>query len=363
MTNLKSEIRNLKLRSAFTLMELLIVITIISILAGVALSGLVSAVNDARVARTRAQINKIDALIMERYESYRTRPVPIRVPAGTPPPVAAQMRLHALRDLMRMELPDRRSDVVDGPCDYDPRIDAMGNPVINRMASPSLRNSYQRQAERNAGAAWATTGWTPSAQGSECLYLILSTMKDGDKSALDFFTPDEIGDLDGDGMKEILDGFGRPILFIRWPAGYTQQQPGPDGQWGVAGTDDDGNSITDDYSEYLAAGSDDIIMLTTLQTRNTQEAPDPFDPLGVDGPRYALKPLIASSGLDKEFDIFTDNLANPLHRYSPGSTDNNYPLPFNVFADGYLPGTVGDRDSDGNETWADNITNHFIEPQ
>ncbi len=344
-------------------MELLIVITIISILAGLALSGLVSAVNDARVARTRSQINKIDTLIMERYESYRTRAIPFRIPAGTSPQVAAQVRLLAIRDLMRMEIPDRVSDVVDPPADINPTVGQN-----DFLASPSLRNSYRRQAARHAGATWDSGGWSVGLQGSECLYLILSTMKDGDKSSLDFFTPDEIGDLDGDGMKEILDGFGRPILFIRWPAGYTQQQPGPDSQWGVAGTDDDGNSTTDDYSEYLATGSDDIIMSTTLLTRNTQEAPDPFDPLGVDGPRYALKPLIVSSGLDKEFDIFTDNLApTPSHRYCPvpgmPPTDNNYPLPFNVFADGYLPGTVGDRDGNGTESWADNITNHFIEPQ
>jgi hypothetical protein len=231
------------------------------------------------------------------------------------------------------------------------------------LAPPSAWNSYRRQAFRNAGATWATGGWSPPSQGSECLYLILSTMKDGDKSALDYFGSDEIGDLDGDGMKEILDGWGRPILFLRWAPGYSREQAGPDGQWGVAGTDDNGNMVTDDFGEFLAAGSDDFVMTTTLQTRI--DAPDPFDPLKVDG-QFALYPLILSGGLDKEFDIFTDNVPAPLHHYcAPNGppVDNNYPQPYAPFSSGSLAGRVGDIDGDGTESWADNITNHFNEAQ
>ena len=77
-------------------------------------------------------------------------------------------------------------------------------------------------------------------------------MKDGDKNALDFFMPDEIGDMDEDGMKEILDGWGTPIEFLRWAPGYSQR-PGPDGVWGIAGVDDDGNGTTDDIPKPASA--------------------------------------------------------------------------------------------------------------
>jgi prepilin-type N-terminal cleavage/methylation domain-containing protein len=377
MTNLKSEIRNLKLRPAFTLMELLIVIGIIAILAALVAVGMAGAVNQARASRTRSQINKIDTLIMERYEGYRTRSVRL---SATPPNSmwAARMRLYTLRELMRLEMPDRVTDVTD-------------NPVI-LSTIPSLTLSYRRLANRATGGNIAN--WTRQHQGSECLYLILSTIKDNDKSALEFFTPDEIGDVDGDGMKEILDGFGQPIEFLRWAPGYSQM-PGPDGQWGVAGTNDDNDSAgnTDDVFEAGWPGSDDVVP-PTLQTRISlkhlelsaiEYAPDPFDPLRVD-PRvsqvdffpaqgvhfpataadlninndtYELKPLIFSAGLDKEYHIVTEipDASNNPHRYSqtvPRNDPYYMPPAPQTQMGSYVPATTG---------WMDNITNHFIEPQ
>src|SRR5436309_2665148 len=100
-------------RAGFTLTELLIVMMILGIMTGLALSGLAGAINLAKEQRTRAIITKIDQLVMEHYEDYRTRSVPLNQFAA--PSVAARNRLYALRELMRMEMPDRVTDVVDGP--------------------------------------------------------------------------------------------------------------------------------------------------------------------------------------------------------------------------------------------------------
>src|SRR5437667_3806620 len=94
-------------RPAFTLTELLIVIAIIAILSGLGLSAYSGATQMAREQRTRGMITKIDQLIMERYEAYRTRAVPIKIAAGVQPRMAAGNRLLALRELMRLEMPDR----------------------------------------------------------------------------------------------------------------------------------------------------------------------------------------------------------------------------------------------------------------
>src|SRR5215207_3911702 len=126
MSNPKSKIQNPKSpRPAFTVMELLIVIMIIGILAAMSMMALAGAAEQAREQRTRAIISKIDQLIRERYEGYRTRSVPISRAAATPR-VAAVNRLNALRELMRMELPDRRTDIVD----Y-----SSGTPVIQVSAT------------------------------------------------------------------------------------------------------------------------------------------------------------------------------------------------------------------------------------
>jgi hypothetical protein len=244
-------------------------------------------------------------------------------------------------------------------------------PCVSRLGSPSVRNSYMRRAQQALGTNWPTL-WTQTSQGAECLYLIVSTMRDGDKSALDFFFPNEIGDVDGDGMNEILDGWGNPIEFLRWAPGYCEQ-PGPDGKWGQPNWDDDGDGMVDNVTEAGLGGAlSDDILIPTLQTRNPLKAPDTFDPLRVGmlpgGPiPYALYPLIISAGRDREFDVLRDNFGTApfLHYADPallGSTFHNAPNPYSFVGDGttsYLVGTPGDVDSNGKEEYADNITNHY----
>ena len=63
---------------------------------------------------------------MQKYESYRTRRLPISIPPvvldkpngnpiATPARAIAKVRCDAIRALMRMEMPDRWSDVMDPP--------------------------------------------------------------------------------------------------------------------------------------------------------------------------------------------------------------------------------------------------------
>lgn len=339
------------MRRAFTLMELLIVILIIGLLVGLSVAAYVGAAEQARASRTRSIVNKIDQLLAAKWDGYKTRRLPMKVPytvipnpngsipptvaIPTPPIIHAACRLNAIRDLQRMEFPDRVSDVADPPADIDPRTANTLNSFDLRLTSPALRSVYIRKA--------SLTTWTEGLQGAECLHLILSTMRDGDKNALDFLTPDEVGDTDQDGMPEILDGWGRPLTFVRWPCGFVREQLGADNTLGTA---------------------DDWGLTTTKQTRGV---PDPFDVLKVDRDAngnhraFDLRPLIVSAGRDKAFDLLTDNVSPaPLHRYCPPGT-NNYPQPFTAFTDGFA-GTPMDRDGDGQAGWLDNITNHSDEP-
>jgi prepilin-type N-terminal cleavage/methylation domain-containing protein len=381
----------LSVRRAFTLTELMIVMTIIAIMTGLGFAAYTGAIELSREQRTGAMINKIDQLIGERYEGYRTRAVPIKIPVGTSPRLTAMIRLNALRDLMRMELPDRISDVFDPPCDVHPGTDPSTNtPLTLIMTSPALQSSYIRRAKRILGSNYPG-GWSVANQGAECLYLILSTMRDGDKSALDYFASDEIGDTDGDGMSEILDGWGTPIQFVRWPAGYAEQL-GADGSWGKVGIDDDGNGTIDDIWEAGWPFTDDTLpdnnymaSVPTMQTKNYLKAPDPFDPVKVHAgsaspgpitlfgtaytPGYALFPLIVSAGPDKTYDIVIDSSAGGFH-YSPAPAANNYPNPYVLVAVTMagntltVPmGTPGDVDGDSIAGYNDNITNHSLRSQ
>src|SRR5262249_24881274 len=132
------------------------------------------------------------------------------------------------------------------------------------MQACALQKSYFRLAVRQLGgnpnnpATFAVlNSRTDQNEGAECLYLILSTIRDRDKQALDYFDGIEIGDTDEDGMKEILDGWGTPIEFLRWAPGYLNTPQTP---------------------------------VVTTQAANTvfvpELSPDPFDPARVD-PRWS----------------------------------------------------------------------------
>lgn len=149
-------------RRGFTLVEMLITITIIGILAGGVLAALQSARETAKVAKTKSTITKLHYIIMARYDSYRTRRVPIEIPSDTAPQFAAFDRLNALHDLMRMEMPDRWSDV-DGahgtsPPPADPASPAPETMLSGLTTVPSINARYFRLYRNARNAATASTG-------------------------------------------------------------------------------------------------------------------------------------------------------------------------------------------------------------
>jgi prepilin-type N-terminal cleavage/methylation domain-containing protein len=297
--------RTITARRAFTLVELLVVIAIIALLAAVALSALGTATEQAKAQRTRAIINKLDQLVMEKWESYRTRAVPFTRDAD--PRQTARNRLAALRELQRMELPDSINDVWDNP--------------VTLTATPSANAGYRRRAQ-------PVGTWSGQYENAEALYLIIGSMKDGDKSALDYFSSAEVGDVDNDGMKEILDGWGEPIHFLRWAPGYRLDATPP---------------------------------ALTTQARSPS-APDPFDPVRVDpkvDPKlntdpsddtFALKPLIFSSGPDKEAGV---TVSGGAFSYTGSSATSPVNDPYQTRKTPEF-GSIYDAAQS-----ADNITNHF----
>jgi prepilin-type N-terminal cleavage/methylation domain-containing protein len=285
----------------FTLVELLVVVSIIIILAGIVLGALGAARQTAREARTKSLIARLDQVIMRRYESYRTRRVPIST-RGMDPTQAARARLDALRDLMRMEMPERWSDVIVDP--------------ITPITRPAVSVLYKQQYD---DALLTHSVETVGEYGpAELLYMMINTGSPDDREQ---FHEREIGDKDGDGLPEFHDGWGEPIMFLRWAPAFP---------------DSDIQPVIPPGDPQEAAEKDH----------------DPFDTHKVDPGAWRLVPLIYSGGPDKKpgLELLKDYKWHWLTS-SPSDPENT---------DLYST-TIGGPDPQNPGDHYDNIHNHHIE--
>ena len=279
--------------AAFTLIELLVVIVILSILGSLSLAGLAGARQRSKADKTRSTIRKIDAVIRPMFDNYRTRRVVAS--AGANSRATAQNVLLAKRDLMLREMPDSASD------------------VTTVAGFSSLPNYISFRAGKSA------------ANGSaECLYMILA--RSGfDPEALENFRSDEVGDKDADSAPEFLDGWGKPIIFLRWAPGWLPPAN------------------------------------TVVQVSDPINAHDPLDPFRVDSvdydptlpssTGYALVPLIVSEG--------PDELPGITEAPSGWIGGGYRPLKTLIVTNGSSPPTLIGSPASG-EAYRDNITNHDL---
>ncbi len=244
--------RTIKIRKAFTLIELLMVITIIAMLGAMSITVSRSSLESARRSKTEITIRKLDTVITAMYEKYQYRKVDVKpyqtmiknyatnyyknqnnpwgfptgylYPSGAnhqakmPYPnvmsLQAWVRLMILRDTIRMDMPCCLAEVY-GPVWPNDNNSGMV-PDNNRTRTP-LSSVYFRAMV--AGGYLDNNGnpvKVPDERGvlnAELLYLIVSN---GDPNARSMFSEKEIADTNGNGLMEFIDGWGRPIYWERW---------------------------------------------------------------------------------------------------------------------------------------------------
>jgi prepilin-type N-terminal cleavage/methylation domain-containing protein len=330
-------------RGGFTLVELLVTLMVLTIMASLMLFAVGSAQRAAREAKTRSMVVRLHTLLMERWDSYATRRVPLRIPPGMrmlPSPWdvgasdAATARLSALRLTMQMEMPDRWSEIFEFHNATSPN-----NPLIRyatywsqltayKNGVPPLEPTALSRAYYRRYLQVANHPQLERYQGAECLYLIV-TMATGDGTALEQFSDSEIGDIDGDGAPEFLDGWGQPISFIRWPAGF----------------------------------------VSDIQTGDAEKDHDPYDLFRIHENAYRLVPLIYSGGADEEYGVAARPSSNtswlPNIDVNPASdTYVGYVDPYAPFNPDDPPGEISllGQVSPTSDQHLDNITNHLLGP-
>ena len=290
----------MKQRNGFTLIEMLVVVMIITMLAGLTLSAVGSARNAAAAARTRATIEKINRVIMKQYASYQYRKVDIGDTTGKNKKQVAEAKLNALRMLIRHEMPDRLSD-----------LKKFGSETLPSVTSMFASKATKIDATKNPCG--------------KLLYMIVMA----DPVGAGMFSDSEVAYDPDDGFPQFVDGWGRPIYFILWPAGFFR-------------TD---NCETD--------------LQVTVNTNDAKFVHDPFDTANIEPGTPALFPLIYSAGPDGIYDI------NRGTTSGSGAGTFSYSSPMNPMTndgDGRLAGQPW-NDTDGNNRVLhhfDNITNHSM---
>jgi prepilin-type N-terminal cleavage/methylation domain-containing protein len=247
-------------RFGFTLVELLVTIGLISFVASMFLVAYRSAAAEANRIRSTSTIRKISEVLTARMQEYENRPVAFLSPVPTnvvplfapgdqnyesPTVLIERAKLAAIRELICTEMPDHPDDIKwtttwvdnegslfngDGSLRMANRAVGLlpevgGNPVpvpVMAQTAESGRTRRIRNAlsDTSVNPPRPITGWENTNANAELLYLIIEDSTLNGTTAIELFGRSEIGDTDGDGLRELLDANRRPIQWIRWPSGF-----------------------------------------------------------------------------------------------------------------------------------------------
>ncbi len=235
-----------KKRFGFTLLELLIVISIIAVLMGFSVSVMFGLTSQAEEEATVTTVRKVDAILQQRMEAFD------RAFTGNRKSVAingistllGNQRIFGVRDeikeilskkaLFRFEFPQRLEERLDfgDPATFVPTIPGppvklgMPDSVFRAVAAPTARQQLVNEGNVSPDADEirdrARANWArhrPETESGALLHFALLSSGSFGMSAVDGdrFTDKEVADTDGDGLPEFIDAWGNPLRFYRWP--------------------------------------------------------------------------------------------------------------------------------------------------
>jgi prepilin-type N-terminal cleavage/methylation domain-containing protein len=292
-------------RAAFTLIELLIVVSVIGLLMAILGATISGMLGSAREAQTSATLQKIDGLIVERQqglerafdgrdfrrfiEIFHERLIKGDPANGVPQLFGLSQRAveaGARKDFLRQffpqnlwEMKDERDAAgamldanTDGVADGDgiPDLiqhDSIYGPLV-KWANPT-GNQFVPYGDTNGNGSYDAgidQLHDPTTESSELLYFALTRMEVFGTPLVgaDEFRTQEVADTDGDGLPEFIDGWGRPLRFYRWSSRLVKPWGlfGFDGVPGATGDDPNTPAGADfaDLYELGWPGTDDVVI-------------------------------------------------------------------------------------------------------
>lgn len=201
-------------RAAFTLVEILVVITLIAVLAVLAVSGTMHVIDGQNEANTRTAIQAAYSILQKQWakvvaDAKKETPSAAALQLAGSDPMRAQVIWIKLR---LMEAFPASYDEINNPPPYQsyPNF-ASGTPLIPDSQRRNISN-YKRKLG-------SSSSQNLQAQSAACVVMALSINRGGVVLNEDNLGP-YLKDTDGDGLPELVDGWGTPIAFFRFPTQY-----------------------------------------------------------------------------------------------------------------------------------------------
>jgi prepilin-type N-terminal cleavage/methylation domain-containing protein len=189
-------------RIGFTLVELLVVIAIIAVLAGLATFGVFAMMGRTQARNTESTMKVVNKLLMDRWSTVIDE-------AKKETPSSAVLAL-AGGDRDRAKVIWVKVRLMEA---FPAKYDEVNNPtVLNAYILPDQK--FKSHFAKYQTLLKGKTGGVPG-ESAACLLMVLKTLSP-DGVNIEDQLPYAVADTDGDGLKELVDGWGKPMHFTRF---------------------------------------------------------------------------------------------------------------------------------------------------
>jgi prepilin-type N-terminal cleavage/methylation domain-containing protein len=197
-------------RGGFTLIELLVVIAIIGVLASLTVAGVFKVVDSRRRSNTESATQTVHGVLQSHWKFVIEE---AKKESDLSPVLGLAdndlRRARAIWIKLRLiEAFPRSFAEINNPT-------AATNPI---RLIPSARRKYTSTYQR-AIAQRSVAFTLPANESAACLLLALSVPRGGQTLQLENLSSSAM-DTDNDGIKELVDGWGRALTFFRFPTGH-----------------------------------------------------------------------------------------------------------------------------------------------
>jgi prepilin-type N-terminal cleavage/methylation domain-containing protein len=192
-------------RAGFTLIELLVVIAIIAVLVALTASATIRYISAQHSNNTEVTLKKADKALQRQVRAVIEEARNQAIPAGVQQMAGTTDRARVIWIKLRLKQAF--------PMTY--REATM--PYLNNDGSV---NPYVSAADLT-GRFTRVIGNRPGGKNDSavCLLLALSRVKGGESFNPDNLSASEVQDVNSDGLKGLIDNWGTPLGFYRWPTG------------------------------------------------------------------------------------------------------------------------------------------------